>query len=242
MSKILVPTQSASDWKRFLADPVKHWRPGYSARTLALCWEASPGFPDSVRRVLDAPGSGLPGGLEMLLGIPEHKVPLRGGRRASQTDLFVIAGSSDGLVVICVEGKVNESFGPLMSEWLTDDASAGKRERLAELSELLGLTDEQAGDALLRYQLFHRTASAVKEARRFGARHAVMLVHSFSAEDTGLADYRAFGARLGAQVDADRVTQVGPPREGVQLSLGWVRGEAQYLDAAEPEGIPGGTA
>ena len=43
MSKILAFTSGPDDWQALLADPVKHWRPGYSARTLAYCWEAAGG-------------------------------------------------------------------------------------------------------------------------------------------------------------------------------------------------------
>jgi hypothetical protein len=48
--------------------------------------------------------------LELLLAIPEHKTALPGDQRASQTDLLVLAKSNDRLVVIGVEGKVNEPF------------------------------------------------------------------------------------------------------------------------------------
>ena len=47
--------------------------------------------------------------------------------------------------------------------------------------------------AWIRYQLLHRTASAVIEARRFGAHNAVMLVHSLRADprvDRGLRQIR----------------------------------------------------
>jgi hypothetical protein len=37
--RILVPTQSAQDWKRLLAEPEKHWKPGYSAILMAQSWE-----------------------------------------------------------------------------------------------------------------------------------------------------------------------------------------------------------
>jgi len=32
-------TQKADDWKQLLADPEKHWKTGFSARTFAHCWE-----------------------------------------------------------------------------------------------------------------------------------------------------------------------------------------------------------
>ena len=118
---ILIPTKSPQetkspqDWKALLADPVKHWRRGYSAMSLAYCWEKANGFPQQVQKALSA----VPelGTLEPLLAIPEHKVDIPGGRAASQNDLFVLARSPKGLVCIMVEGKVSEPFGPLVSEW-----------------------------------------------------------------------------------------------------------------------------
>jgi hypothetical protein len=71
------------------------------------------------------------------------------------------------LAVMMVEGKVDESFGPLLEEWLRD-ASDGKRERLAFLQSTLGIETELPGR--IRYQLLHRAASPVIEAMRVGAR------------------------------------------------------------------------
>ena len=54
--KILIPTTSPDDWRRLLADPNSHWRTGYSAKTLAYCWEAEPGFPRFLSRVFEDSG------------------------------------------------------------------------------------------------------------------------------------------------------------------------------------------
>lgn len=129
MSRILAFTSGPQDWQALLADPVKHWRSGYSARTLAHCWEASDGFPAEVGAPFAQSAEPLLADLTPLLAIPEFKVPLPGGQRASQNDLFVLARSVAGPVTIMVEGKVSESFGPTLEEWRRE-ASAGKEERL----------------------------------------------------------------------------------------------------------------
>jgi hypothetical protein len=67
------------------------------------------------------------------------KVPLLGGARPSQNDLFVLARGAQGPVSIMVEGKVNESFGPMLGEW-RDDASEGKESRLRFLLSTVGLS------------------------------------------------------------------------------------------------------
>lgn len=221
MNRVYVPASGLHDWQARLAEPEKHWRPEYSAHSLALTWQRSAsespsGIPQDVSSVLDTTPSLSE--LELLLAFPEHEVPLPGGRRPSQTDLWLLARSKAGLVSIAVEGKVDESFGPTLSEWLKE-ASDGKRARLAFISELLGI-NSPPGD--IRYQLVHRAASALLEAQRFLAPQAVMLVHSFSERDASLSDYQAFLRLLGASGGVNRVVSAGM-RSGVQLYLGWVR-------------------
>jgi hypothetical protein len=58
--------------------------------------------------------------------VPEYCVPLPDGRAASQNDLYVLGRIRPDLAVMMVEGKVDESFGPLLEEWLRE-ASDGKR-------------------------------------------------------------------------------------------------------------------
>jgi len=220
LSKIYIPASSAEQWAQFLAEPVKHWRQGYSARTLAYSWQEANDFPSEVGSVL---ASAFPSA-ELLLALPEHKVPLPGGSRSSQNDIWVLARSEGQLISIAVEGKVSEPFGPTVQEWQAD-SSPGKAERLAYLFSLLGLS---AVPDTTRYQLLHRTASAIIEAQRFNAAHAVMLVHSFSQSSEWFQDYAAFVSLLGGSVGENSMISVGS-RSGVSLHLAWVRGNASYL-------------
>lgn len=225
MSKIYVPATGLESWQGLLADPVKHWRTGYSAKALAACWDAAEGFPPEVGQAL----RGSLGDLEMLLAIPEHQVPLPGGSRPSQNDLFVLAGNADGLVAIAVEGKVAEPFDQTVEEWLRGaPAASGKGPRLQYLCDRLGLAP--AGVGHLRYQLLHRTVSALDEARRFHARAAVMLVHSFSPTAEWYADFEAFAKALCGSPTIGALTNVGS-RGGIDLHLGWVTGDARFLTA-----------
>jgi hypothetical protein len=227
-NRMHVPTAGPDDWRRFLAEPEKQWRVGFSAHALAHAWEGTPGLSNRVRQVLDDSGVDALTGLEVALGVPEYQTSLPGGVRPSQTDLFVLARNQEGLVAIAVEGKVEESFGPLVLEWLID-ASPGKKLRLAYLCDLLGLDADSISH--LRYQLLHRTASALIEAERFHASTALMIVHSFSPAASWLSDYAAFGEALGVEVGRDSVTLVGT-RHGRTLALGWVSDEATGADAS----------
>lgn len=223
MNPIYIPATSAEQWAQFLAEPVKHWRTGYSARALAYSWQEASGFPAEVQRVL----SSCPelSALQLLLAIPEHQVPLPGGSRPSQNDIWVLARSQSGLVSIAVEGKVSEPFGPTVEEW-SAEGSQGKKDRLSFLCRELGIC--VAPPPTLRYQLLHRTASAVIEAKRFCASTAVMLVHSFSQSHLWFEDFGAFAQVLGCTVAVNQVAHVGV-RGAVDLYIGWVCGDEKYL-------------
>jgi hypothetical protein len=87
MKRIFVPTESGSDWQRFLAKPTLHWKPGRSAMTLAAAWEATPDrFPPEVASTLDASGDERLSGLRLLAAVPEYQVDLPGGDTASQPE------------------------------------------------------------------------------------------------------------------------------------------------------------
>lgn len=223
MSRIYIPVTNAEQWAQFLADPVKHWRMGYSARTLAHSWQDAENFPVEVREALET-YAGF-SGINLLLAIPEHQVPLPGGSRPSQNDLWVLARAGEELVSITVEGKVMEPFGPTIDEW-NMGTSSGKDLRLNFLMNELGL--QHPVPKTIRYQLLHRTASAVIEAKRFRAAHAVMLVHSFSLADQWFDDFAAFVALFGCAAKPDQMIAIGE-RDGVFLHLCWVRGNPAYL-------------
>ena len=165
MAQILVPTQSYEDWRRLLARPDRHWKAGFSAMTLARSWEEARGFPAEVDAILRSSRQSELEGLEPLLIVPEYQIPLPGGTRASQTDVFVLGRAATGLVTIAVEGKVDEAFGPTVSERRTDN-SEGVEIRLKFLLQCLGLSEIPGS---IRYQLLHRTASAVIAAQQFFA-------------------------------------------------------------------------
>lgn len=213
-NRVFVPTRDSADWQRLLASPEKHWRPGFSAMSAALSWEAARGLPAEVDQVFEMAGLGP---TELLLAIPEWKTRLPGGERDSQTDVFALVRTARGMFATAVEAKVAESFGPTVGEWAAE-LTPGKRQRLTALCELLGVPFPPA--PMLRYQLFHRTASAVIEARRFGASGAAMIVQSFSPDRAWLADWQAFGDMLGASL-APNQPAVITLSDGFPLLLGW---------------------
>jgi hypothetical protein len=226
MTQILIPTKSFEDWQQLLAQPKLHWKRGYSAMTLALAWEdaKASGFPPEILGLLASAERADWKSLKPLLAIPEYQVPLPGGMRASQTDLFALARGESGLIAIAVEGKVDESLGPTVGKQ-REEMSRGAGERLEYLCATLELNEECPGD--IRYQLLHRAVSAIQIARDFFAESAVMIVHSFSAEKKWLEDFQAFASLLGAEAQPGRLAFAGK-RGGVPLYLGWAAGEQRF--------------
>jgi hypothetical protein len=221
MSRFLIPTKGPGCWKQFLADP-KHWKEEHSAMALAQCWEDAKGFPPEIQKLFAAHPCFT--GIELLLAVPEHKVQLAGGARASQNDVFVLAKAQDELVSITIEGKVNECFDKTVGEWLQQD-SRGKRKRLSFLREELGLAEIPT---TTRYQLLHRTASAIIEAKRFNAKSAVMIVHSFSQEHLWFEDYAAFVALFGATAKRSELMAL-KTISGVDVYSAWANGDSKFL-------------
>jgi len=161
----------------------------------------------------------------MLIAFPEFKIPLPGGRRASQSDIFILAKGAEQLVSIMVEGKVSEPFGDTIAEWRVQ-AGRGKETRLKYLCSVLELDSARVNH--IRYQLLHRAASAVIEAEKFNAPNALMLIHSFSHEASGFDDYQSFMTLFEVTSRLDSVVLV-KELSGVNLYLGWVRGDGNYL-------------
>ena len=225
MPRFFAPADNPADWQQLLAKPDLNWKTGYSARSMAYSWTEARGVPREVQAIFDSSSVGCLHDLEFLIGIPEHEVSLPGGRRPSQNDVFVLAKGTDGLVSISVEGKVSESFDSPVDKRFADP-TPGQTTRLDFLLELLELNRNDVGG--IGYQLLHRTASAVLEAQRFGAQHAVMLVHSFSQELKHFDDYAAFAGLYGDTAEPNQLltaTQLG----GITLYLGWVVGNPDYL-------------
>jgi hypothetical protein len=177
-------------------------------------------LPGPVRALLDQAEEWR--GAVLLDAYLERAVDLKDGvRGASMTDAMAICRlARGGLGVVAAEAKVREDFGPTVGQWL-GDAPPHKRKRLDGLLALLGLDGAEV--APLRYQLFHRAASAVLEARRYESRHAAMVVQSFCPNASHFDDFARFAEALGwGELGFDAISQVRDCG-GVELRVGWGR-------------------
>ena len=226
MKRIYVPTESPLDWKRLLAKPDLHWKQGYSAMTTATCWDAAgAALPTEVRQTLNEAEIPMLRNLDLLAALPEWETALPGGDRPSFTDVMAITRNELGLAILAVEAKVNEPFGPMVGEKRAQ-ATAGQEKRLAHLESLLGVPDAFADD--VRYQLLHRTASAVLTAQQFHAATAVLLIHSFSSIAKWRNDFDAFCVAMGAESVSTNVYRVSRFTNPA-LFLAWCPGDLSFL-------------
>ena len=194
----------------------RDWKKGYSAYELAHSWVNAGDIPATVRSVLDTCPEYA--GAQFVEGLFERDVDLRTPGHRSQTDLLAFVKLDHGNAVIAVEGKVEESFNNVVSVW---NNSPGKQRRLEALCASLGLRVADVGD--IRYQLLHRTASAIYEAQRYRTRRAIMLVHSFNPTDASFGAFQAFAALMGTPVRTVNRVSEESACEGVRLRLAWVR-------------------
>ena len=222
-NKIFIPTKDAECWSNFLVDKTKQWQKGFSAMETALSWEKADGLPTEIKKILshDAEFKGA----ELLLAIPEYKVSLPGGSSPSQNDVFAILTSKKSLTVMTVEGKAKEDFDKTIDNWKNSVSETGVDKRLGFLVETIGLKDQEIDS--IRYQLFHRLASAVIMAEKFHAKNAVMIIQSFNDNDkqNHFDDYAKFIALYGIQnAEKSKLYQL-KVLEGITIYAGWVYSE-----------------
>jgi uncharacterized protein DUF6946 len=213
------PLSGPQDVQWLLAEPRKQWVPKYSAYETACSWFDANGLPIAIKNVLRTDAALANAKLRKAYFEKQTQVD-DSGRRPSQTDVLAFLEIDSGIGVLGIEGKVNESFGLIISEW--NDYSPGKLRRLAGLVERLRLK-RSVSLGSLRYQLLHRTVATLIEAQRAKVREAAMIVQSFSPDGirAGFSDFQKFAMAIGAPIYEPG--KLSNPIElcDVKIRLGW---------------------
>ena len=222
MSRLFIGTRGMCSWRDRLANPDLQWKRKFSAFETAVSWEhASKSY------------SGIPTPIEALLGehcyldpvllfaIAEHKVDLPGGTAASQSDVWAVIATSAGMVSMTVEAKASEAFGnESLEKWLVAGGSeasiANRKNRWDYIRSHLPKSD---AFLQVRYQILHRCAAAVIEAKRLRLRYAAFVVQAFNTPDTSFQDYAAFCEAL--NIPARRGSLATTSVDDIRLSVGW---------------------
>jgi hypothetical protein len=152
--------------------------------------------------------------------IPEAVVRLDDLRGESRnTDLLIIGHDDYGRVVISVEAKADESFGPSIERRLKAKASPRSQaeRRVRRLANAIFGTDDIARIGRLRYQLVHAAAAALIVAAQHSATRSLLLIHEFYDSQTktrsvarNAADLQAFLDALGVHSKLHPGIIVGP--------------------------------
>lgn len=226
MNRMCVETRGIGSWRERLAKPDRQWRRGFSAMEAAASWEGASNTP-----------SGLPGPVEelfhgttfgdpvLMVGIAEHKVSLAGRGGASQCDVWALLDSTGGPISLAVEAKARESFGndnETLDQWLlageTANSLQNRQTRWASIEANLPVA-QGGGYMPVPYQLLHRCAAAVLEARRLRLRNAAFIVQAFGAP---AQSFLAFSGMYGAMgLPAGRGQMMFTPVGDVTLGVGW---------------------
>lgn len=218
ISRLHVPLIEPEDVVRHLGKQEWDWKEGRSAHALANLWHSANALPATIKSILAS--HPIFRSAELIDAFLERQVDLGTAGRHSQTDLLAIVGLEDQLAILAVEGKAGEPFGnEYVHQWL--DGSENKVRRLTGLCETLGVPVGSTHH--IRYQLLHRSVSAILEARRYRSKAAVVLVQSFAQDKGSFADFSEFLRVMGIKKEASPGVLLGPTFcNGVSVYFGWV--------------------
>lgn len=216
--------KTIEDWIEIVS--ARHYKPGHSAYECAQRWQGiGARFPTEIEAILRESKQRLLGSLEIKQIYAEFPVWLDTHTTPSKNDLMIFAEApGNRKVVIAVESKCHESFAQPLENWIrTSDkplpraqrklfkSASGpvhrKVRRLNFLNTILSTNID--ADSSVRYQLLHRTASAVLTARQTYAEAAVVLIQAFTESERNFQDFQDFCKLLGfSQIAKDAV--IGP--------------------------------
>ena len=221
MNRLFIATRGIGNWRERLANPDRQWKPKFSAFEAAVSWEnaasTGSGIPAPIEKLLHQGGYH---DLHLLFAVAEHKVKLLGGNADSQCDVWGAVKTSSGILSLSIEAKAKEKFGDdILEKWLRDGKDkklADRNRRWEHIRKNLPVSDSFH---LVRYQILHRCAAAVIEAKRMGFQHAAFVVQAFNTPDRSFRDYAMFCSALG--IPASRGSLAGTSVGGIPLSIGW---------------------
>jgi hypothetical protein len=226
MNLLCTETRGICSWRERLVKPDSQWRRGYSAFETAVAWEGASSNPAGLPEPIGALfRNSVFGEGALLLAIAEHKVPLPGGQADSQCDVWALLDTTAGLLSLSVEAKANEPFGAdneSLEHWLdagkSDKSKSNRAARWRYISENLPLVDfDHYKD--VPYQLLHRCAAGVIEAKRFRAPNAALVVQAFAAPGESFQMFSRLCSAVGVNAVRGQMQIVNAG--DIRLGIGW---------------------
>jgi len=214
------------EWRKLLAEPIEQWKDGKSAKELVKLWTQSDELPETVKDLFPDDE------MKPIFLFPEYSVPMPGKGKDSFNDLYVLTSTENSYLPIIVEAKAGEEFGPIVSERYRDkekgwDKGKNANVRLSGILSILGLDgyDQPPYPKIgnLRYQLFHRSACALLEAKRIKATKALVLIQSFRHAAKSYNDFKQFLNLLTFKDPISPKVLLGPLLiNGIELFFAWI--------------------
>jgi hypothetical protein len=222
LTRTHISTRGIGSWRERLADPDRQWKRRFSAFETAVSWEIASkrksGVPEPIEKLFMNGAFGDP---LLIFAVAEHKVDLPGGNAASQCDVWAVLKTKAGMLSLTVEAKASEPFGDeTLEKWLVagkSKESIGNREKRFEY--IRTHLPRSPSFMQVRYQILHRCAASVMEAKRFGFQQAAFVVQAFDTPDQSFQDFAAFCECLG--IAAARGEMATTAVDGIALSVGW---------------------
>ena len=192
---------------------------------LADAWEHADRWPQPVAAALATDGDLTE--LELLLALPEHKVPLPGGAASSQTDLFVLARRSEASWSRSPwrARPRNRSARTPWPDGARTRASA-EAERLAYLVDVLGLADDDAPradplPAVASNRVGHHRGAPLRRGPRRAAR-CTPSARPHGGSTTLPPSRRSMALPSPRARPCEPLSSARGPDDHVTLHIGWV--------------------
>lgn len=188
----------------------------------AVSWEVASnsksGLPEPIDKLFRDSNYGEP---VLVFAVAEHKVDLPGGNAPSQCDVWAVVKTSVGMLSLTVEAKAREAFGDeVLEKWLVAGGTEGSiSNRKTRWDYVRSHLPESVSFLQVRYQMLHRCAASVIEARRLGFQHAAFVVQAFNTPAKSFQDYAVFCQAL--KIPAARGSMGTTSVDGISLSVGW---------------------
>ena len=226
MNRLCITTCGLGSWRERLANPDRQWKRRFSALETAVSWErasrTSSGLPEPILKLFRNSIYCEP---VLMFAIAEHKVPLAGGPADSQCDVWAFLNTKAGTVSLSIEAKAQESFGKsnqTLEQWLdagkSERARTNRQERWNDIKKHLPNIVE-GGYSQVAYQLLHRCAAAVIEAKRFRLENAAFVVQAFQSPAKSFDAFSQMCRAMATDAERGRIhfTKVGD----ICLGIGW---------------------
>jgi hypothetical protein len=234
-----------TDWRAWTRPKRDYqWQPGRSAMELARGWFTSPEpiCPPEVKALLATHSATAE--LSEFRGRPEYVTGLFESGGGRNHDLLLESIGSDGLlVVLSIEAKVDETFGPRVGKYwnrMREDKKSGLPARVEKLLRMLfgpRAHPDKKPWSELRYQLLTAVAGLAIEAANANAATGVLVIHELHTSEANekrlaknAADLAAFVGLTGLEHTTESSAQrllgpvtlsaVGSQRRDVQILLG----------------------